>query len=750
LWDAAGERVLEIVGAASDSAALRVYPLDGAPARAGVTDMQASADVPYFTLTVAVRDTSAAGAPLLGYIRRYGRLTASSGSLVTKLLGVDAVLRIGTWSNPVWSDMLTRVAPAPAPDSAGGAGDYRAADGARWIGAAAPIANTPWIVWVGYPRTTVVRPLHAFLRRMLVGAGLFVLVGALFGGALSLRITRPLHELAGAAEQIAAGDYSRRVAIDRRDEIGRLSTAFNTMTSRVEEAHGALRETNQLTQFALAAARIGVWQSPLGNGAMTCSDSMALVHGIDADALPQNRAAFLALVHDADRARVRDMLEARSAPDGVFDVQYRALWPDGSVHWIEGKGRVKLDDAGRPTSVLGVSIDVTDRQRLESQLRQSQKMEAVGQLAGGVAHDFNNLLTAILGHGNILLDELAPDTETRADVVEILNAADSAARLTHQLLAFSRQTVMQPEIVSINDVIARTEKLLRRLIPEHIEVVTSLDSDVPAVRVDIVHLEQVIMNLAVNARDAMPAGGTLTIASGTARLDGRESFAGETPAPGTYTMLAVTDSGAGMSAEIISHIFEPFFTTKPIGQGTGLGLATVFGIVRQSRGYIDVQSEPGDSTTFRIYLPAATAPGASSPRPAESVATRTPGGGETVLVVEDDAAVRAIARRILERYGYRVEAAASGEEALLLLTMHDLRPDLVLTDVVMPGMTGAELYREIAPLHPGLRVLFTSGYAADALDRYGIEEIDGLFIEKPYSPDELAKKVREALAGRAV
>ena len=744
LWNSRGELMLEVTRPPADSTdPLQAYPPGAVPEAAGVSHLAAADSTPYFALTTAIRDTASAGAPLLGWIRRYGRLTASGNTLVTNLLGEDAVLRIGTWPRPVWTDLLGLAPAAPLPDSAADAGSYRAADGTRWIGATAPIAQTPWIVWVGYPRATVVAPLLAFMRHMLLGAALFVLAGGLFGGALSLRITRPLHELAGAAEEIARGDYSRRVAIRRRDEIGRLSNAFNTMTSRVQSAHDTLRDTNQLTQFALASARIGVWQSDLRDGAMTCSDSMALVHGVDPDVLPSDRDEFLSLVHESDRAMVRDMLAARAAPDGVFDVQYRALWPDGSVHWIEGKGRVKLDHNGRPLSVLGVSIDVTDRRRLESQLRQSQKMEAVGQLAGGVAHDFNNILTAIVGHGNILLGELPQDSQARDDVVGILNAADSAARLTRQLLTFSRRTVVQPEIVSVNDVIARTETLLRRLIPADIEIVTNLAPDAPRVRVDVNHLEQVIVNLAVNARDAMHGGGTLTIATGAVVLDGRESCGGEVPPPGTYTLLSVQDTGCGMSAETMARMFEPFFTTKPAGQGTGLGLATVFGIVRQGGGYLDVQTAPGEGATFRVLLPGTT----DLPRAAqaERVPQRTGGANETILIVEDDPSVRTIACRVLQRYGYQVQAASSGEEALLLLATNNVRPDLVLTDVVMPGMTGAELFRELSAAHPGLRVLFTSGYAAEALGRYGLEPVGAAFLEKPYTPAALAAKVRAAL-----
>ncbi|HEX2166292.1 MAG TPA: ATP-binding protein, partial [Longimicrobiales bacterium] len=706
------------------------------PDSAGVSALHAVDSVTYFAMTFEVRDTTLAGAPLLGFYRRYGRLSASAASLVTRLLGEDAQLRIGAPGTPVWTDLLVGTEPPPTHAEDLNPGEYRAQDGLRWTGAAAPIGGTPWVVWVGYPRSVVIEPAVTFVERMSPIAALFVIAAILLAALLGFGIARPLHALTHAAEEIAAGDYGRRVELRRRDEIGRLGASFNIMSSRVEGAHDALRDVNQLTNFALSAARIGVWEAQVRGGVMTCSDSMALVHGISRDDLPVTSDEFLRLVHPDDRSRMRALLHSESARDQTFDVEYRAQWPDGSVHWIEGKGRVKPDEDGRAVAVLGVSIDVTDRRLLEAQFQQAQKMEAVGQLAGGIAHDFNNLLTAIIGHGDMLMAELPEDSRARADVTGVMNAAESAARLTRQLLTFSRRSLLQPEVLSPNDVIARTESLLRRLIPAHIDVCTELAADAPPVRIDPSHLEQVIINLALNARDAMPGGGTLKIATERVQFTPRP----HTAAPaGICTLIRVSDNGMGMDAETRAHIFEPFFTTKPPGQGTGLGLATVFGIVQQTGGAIDLESEPGEGTTFRVWLPAVEE---WSGAPDRTPPPRPGTGHERILIVDDDSAVRSVTCRILRRLGYKVVEAVSGEDALLKLAAGDALPDLVITDLVMPGMTGAELYRELTLQYPQLRVLFTSGYAPDNV---GMDIRVALFIEKPYTTSALAARVREAL-----
>jgi CheY-like chemotaxis protein len=361
-----------------------------------------------------------------------------------------------------------------------------------------------------------------------------------------------------------------------------------------------------------------------------------------------------------------------------------------------------------------------------------------------VAHDFNNILTAITGYADLLLDDLAASDPRRQDVDEIRKASARAAGLTRQLLAFSRQQVMQVQSLDLNALILETVQMLGRLLGEDVQVVSSLAADLGAVKADPGQLEQVIMNLAVNARDAMAQGGKLTFETANVELDelySREHF----PAgPGSYVMLAMSDTGVGMTEETQAHLFEPFFTTKEKGKGTGLGLATVYGIVKQTGGFIWVYTELGHGTTFKIYLPRAT----ESPQPRWHTAPVGPADGtETVLVAEDEAAVRGVARQALSRHGYTVLEAPSAEAALDVASRHSGKIDLLLTDVVMPGMSGRDLARRLADARPGLRVIYMSGYTEDTITRHGILEPGLVYVQKPFSPEALARRVREVLDG---
>jgi PAS domain S-box-containing protein len=402
--------------------------------------------------------------------------------------------------------------------------------------------------------------------------------------------------------------------------------------------------------------------------------------------------------------------------------------------------------------ILGVVRDLSEQKRagealrdLEEQFRQAQRLEAVGRLAGGVAHDFNNILTAISGYTELLLEDFRGNDPRRADLEEIRSAAQRAAALTRQLLAFSRKQVLQPQVLDLNEVVRALEKMLRRLIGEDVELAFRSADRLGAVRADPGQLEQVILNLAVNARDAMPHGGQLTLETANVVLD--EAYAREhaDTNPGPYVMLAVSDTGTGMSPEVQSHIFEPFFTTKELGKGTGLGLATVHGIVTQSGGRVQLYSEPGHGTTFKIFLPrvepTAEAAEAAPPTPVE-------GGRETVLVVEDDAAVREVVAKSLGNRGYTVLRAPDGRTALELAQVRAGKVDLLLTDIVMPGITGRELAQTLAAQHPRLRVLYMSGYTDDAVVRHGVLEEGVPFLQKPFTSDTLALKVREVLDRR--
>ena len=412
---------------------------------------------------------------------------------------------------------------------------------------------------------------------------------------------------------------------------------------------------------------------------------------------------------------------------------------DGSKVWIDAR-LSRLDNTdGKPLGILVLGHDVTERKRLEDQYRQTQKMEAIGRLAGGVAHDFNNLLTIINGYTDLVLDKLPSADMSRELLGDVKKAGTRASSLTRQLLAFSRQQILAPQVLDLNDVIVETDKMLRRLIGEDIDLETKLDRDLRRVKADPGQIEQVLLNLAVNARDAMPQGGMLTIE--TRNVDLRDEY--PELAPGPYVMLAVSDTGHGMTREVKERIFEPFFTTKPAGHGTGLGLATVFGIVKQSEGYITVYSEPQLGTTFRIYLPETDKP-LTMGRTYRSLHER-PKGNETILLAEDDEALRTLAKSALERQGYEVLQAANGADAIQLCERERGRIDLVITDVIMPEMGGRKLAEWLAGHRPEAKVLFVSGYTDDAIVRHGVLKAEVEFLQKPFSIGALTRKVRSVL-----
>ncbi len=468
-----------------------------------------------------------------------------------------------------------------------------------------------------------------------------------------------------------------------------------------------------------------------------CNDAMARMYGFNE--AREMIGTSLACLHDRDDPANRRQVLA------FVRGGYRLT--DSETHERDRHGRphvflnnvVGFVEQGCLVRAWGTQRDVTEQRRLEDQARQSQKMEAVGQLAGGIAHDFNNLLTAILGNTQLLLRDLPPGDASRADVEEIRKASDRAAALTRQLLAYSRRQMLQPEVLDLNAVVADMDRMLRRLIGEHLEFVTSSTADdLGRVRADRSQIEQVIVNLALNARDAVPEGGTVTIETGNASLD--EAFVRTHlgSVAGAYVMLAISDTGTGMDAAVRAHLFEPFFTTKPVGKGTGLGLATVYGVVKQSGGYITVDTAPGRGSRFTVYLPRLAAAGspAALPNRAEPPAARR--GSETVLIVEDEEAVLTLTHRALEAQGYTVLAAAGGADAARVAERYGGTIDLLLTDVVMPGMSGRELAALLAARRPGMRVVYMSGYAGDAA-------VHGSFLQKPFAPDTLARKVREVL-----
>jgi PAS domain S-box-containing protein len=417
----------------------------------------------------------------------------------------------------------------------------------------------------------------------------------------------------------------------------------------------------------------------------------------------------------------------------------------GRRRWLYTVKRPLFGPGGQPEQLLGVALDITDRKQAEDQLRQAQKMEAIGQLAGGVAHDFNNILGVIVGYADMLLNDLGPGHPGARRLEQIHKAADRATALTRQLLAFSRKQILQPRVLDLNAVVAEVEAMLVRLIGASIQIVTAPARGLGRVKADPGQLEQVIVNLAVNARDAMPQGGKLTIETADVSLDETFARAHQGAQTGPHVMLAVSDTGCGMDALTVSHIFEPFFTTKEKGKGTGLGLSTVYGIVKQSGGYVAVYSEPGRGTTFKVYLPRVEEPLERPHAPAPSAAPAARRAAGTVLLVEDEAALRSMIQEILEEAGYTVLASATPEEAITAARSHPGAVHLMLSDVVMPGMGGRDLAAQVSALRPGLRVLYMSGYTDEAIVHHGMLDAGTQFLQKPFTSEALLGRVHDLL-----
>jgi PAS domain S-box-containing protein len=511
------------------------------------------------------------------------------------------------------------------------------------------------------------------------------------------------------------------------------------LVAELNELRGRLADLENLTKYSVQG--IVIIQ---GERLVFVNPAICQILGYSADELlsfPPEQ--ILELVYPEDRTALSAWLEARARQQPVSErFEYRIVRSDGAIHWLMSLAN-PIEYRGAP-ALLSTSIDITEQRRLEEQFHQAQKMDAIGRLAGGIAHDFNNILTVIIGNCAFILDDTSLEHSLKQDVEQIQRAAERAARLTRQLLAFSRQQVLQPEIVDLNLVVTSVEKLLNRLIGEDIELITILEPQLGRVRADPGQLEQVILNLAINARDAMPNGGRLTIETANVYLDAAYARQHVNIISGPYIMLAVSDTGDGMDAATLAHIYEPFFTTKESGQGTGLGLATVHGIINQSGGHIWVYSEPGHGASFKIYLPQVKeADSALLVEPAPALPARS---SDTLLLVEDEVTVRLITSRVLREQGYRVLEARNGQEALQLAAAYEEPIDLLLTDVIMPGgLSGPQLAEQLILLRPGLKVLYISGYTHNVIVHHGVLESGTAFLQKPFTPDSLNRKIREVL-----
>jgi two-component system cell cycle sensor histidine kinase/response regulator CckA len=538
--------------------------------------------------------------------------------------------------------------------------------------------------------------------------------------------------------------------LDRQGQVVGFAKRLRDLTEvkRVEEELGRSKEALDL---ANEAAGLGTWDHNLVTGELHWDARAKALFGLPPDALVAYRG-WVEAIHPEDLLTAEEALDRALRDRQPFSTQYRVIWPDGSIHWLDVIGRASYGPGtGRPLRMRGILLDITERKRTEERLQEVLRLEAIGRLAGGIAHDLNNMLVTILGFSELLAQEMGADDPRLDDVREIHEAATRSADLTRQLLAFARRELIQPRKLDLNGIVRHAVVMLRPVLGENASLVLQLSSTVGHIHADPGRVEQILMNLVLNSRDAIPQGGRVTVETAGITLEsGAPAWQpqSEAPPPGRYAMLAVSDTGHGMDPATLQHIWEPFFTTKPAGKGTGLGLSVVYGSVKQSGGFVWVDSEVGRGTVVRVYWPETLQ---EADQLGEPPAARPPERGrETVLVVEDERVVRALMLRSLTRLGYRCVEAADAEEALRVLEQEEGHVDLVITDVVMPGISGGDLGLRLAERYPALPVLYTSGFADDDVIRRGLLDATRPFLQKPFNPVELGRKVREVLDSPAV
>jgi len=572
------------------------------------------------------------------------------------------------------------------------------------------------------------------------------LITVFLGWRVTRSIAGRLKQMDAAVRALGRGEFHQRVNVGGRDEIGRLARVFNDMSARLSDLYESLQRSE--AQFRSLIENVSDFIVVLeADGTIRYSSpSFQREVGGDRDVIGQN---ILGLVTDDSRANLDQLLVSvqAKAPPGAA-----ALPAETEIHVHQRSGGIRTLEASatdllRHPAVQGIVLnarDVTERRKLEEQLMRAQRMEAIGTLSGGVAHDFNNILTVILGHTEVLLQNLQSLPEEYSHLQSIDEASRRASALTRQLLAFSRKQVLQPRVFNLNGLIVDLDKMLRRMISEDVELHTTTDPSLGATRADPGQIEQVVMNLVVNARDAIKGGGRITIETANVDLDNEYVRAHPGARTGPHIMLAVSDTGEGISADVMPHIFEPFFTTKEVGKGTGLGLSTVYGIVRQSGGNVFVYSQQGRGTTFKVYLPRVDEPAPAAPQPPHR---KVHAGAETILLVEDEPALRDLIRIALTGNGFTVLDAGNPADALALSRTHTAPLHLLITDIIMPGMDGPSLAKQVLKERPGIKVLYMSGYATNFIMHDGIVDPGTNFLEKPFHPAILLAKVREVLEG---
>ncbi len=665
---------------------------------------------------------------------------------------------------------------------------YNSEDGKHYLNIMAPVSlsadGRPVQVMSGGPGTIVGyihlgisqedadRMVRRSLYSVLLFTALIIALGITATVVITRRIIAPINELNQATRDISEGKLDRQINIRTNDEVSDLAIAFNQMLERLQLSHQNVERNTTELNVVLDRMRQEIAERERTEAALKESekkyrtifeeskDVVFISSFHDGSFLDINRAgADLFGYPSAESLKALDpcrdlfhnpeehgvltrMLESHGF---VKDHEVTMKKSDGELLTVLVTAAIVRDQGGAVSSYRGVFHDVTEKRRLEQQLAQSQKMEAIGQLAGGIAHDFNNILTAIMGYCNLLLMDIPEDSPLKDHADHILSSSERAANLTRSLLSFSRKQVMSPKPVNVNEIVLTIEKLLRRLIGEDFELRTVLNPEDIMILADSGQIEQVLINLCTNARDAMPGGGVITLAISTAVVRSQDLPDQNAHKPGAYAVIVVSDTGTGIDARIRDKIFDPFFTTKETGKGTGLGLSIVYGIMKQHNGFITVDSSPGTGSRFKLYLPLIEAPTAAS---RQGSAPRPQGGTETILLAEDDDEVRKLIRLVLEGNGYQVIEAVDGQDALAVLSRQNGDVDLLLLDIIMPKKNGKEVYDTVKSKNAGVKAIFMSGYTADIIDKKGILAEHLNFIPKPIIPLDLLALIRNVLDGK--